>query len=174
MKSIAAGPLRLNLEFAHGRSGFQPTVENLPKGRHGSGEIFGGFFAVDCLVTKYKQKSAGKSASEKQKICQCKTPPRNPSVTPKNPPQNPPTNPPVKPPSTCRLLSIEQACSWRRLQSIDSGTLFGRLLGMVEAPMLKCTCHPSVAANWRDKVCCATLPDNTFCQSVRSEKTAEK
>ena len=27
----------LNLEFAHGRSGVQPTVENLPKDRHGSG-----------------------------------------------------------------------------------------------------------------------------------------
>ena len=27
----------LKLEFAHGRSGAQPTVENLPKDRHGSG-----------------------------------------------------------------------------------------------------------------------------------------
>ena len=34
----------LNLEFAHGRSRFQPTVENLPKGRHGSGGFCGGFF----------------------------------------------------------------------------------------------------------------------------------
>ena len=33
----------LNLEFAHGRSGFQPTVKNLPKGRHGSGGFFGSF-----------------------------------------------------------------------------------------------------------------------------------
>ena len=33
----------LNLEFAHGRFGVQPTVENLPKDRHGSGGFCGGF-----------------------------------------------------------------------------------------------------------------------------------
>ena len=32
------------LEFAHGRSGVQPTVENLPEDRHGSGGFCGGFF----------------------------------------------------------------------------------------------------------------------------------
>ena len=31
-----------------------------------------------------------------------------------------------------RLFSIEKACFWRRLQSMDSGTLFGCLLRMVE------------------------------------------
>ena len=33
----------LGLEFAHGRFGFQPTVEDLPEGRHGRGGFFGGF-----------------------------------------------------------------------------------------------------------------------------------
>ena len=63
-----------------------------------------------------------------------------------------------------RFFSIEKDCSWRRLQSMDSGTLFGCLLGMVEAPMLKCTCNPSAAAGGMDKVCCAPFPDNTFSQ----------
>ena len=40
---------------------------------------------------------------------------------------------------------------------MDSGTLFGCLLGMVEAPMLKCICNPSAAAGGRDKVCCTTF-----------------
>ena len=35
---------------------------------------------------------------------------------------------------------------------MDSETLFGCLLGMVEAPMLKSTCNPSAAAGGRDKV----------------------
>ena len=30
----------LNLEFAHGQLGVQPTVENRPKDRHGSGGFF--------------------------------------------------------------------------------------------------------------------------------------
>ena len=33
----------LNLEFAHGRPGVQPTVENLPKDRRGSRGFCGGF-----------------------------------------------------------------------------------------------------------------------------------
>ena len=33
----------LNLEFAHGQSGSQPTVENLPKGCHQSAEFSVGF-----------------------------------------------------------------------------------------------------------------------------------
>ena len=32
----------LNLEFAHSLSGVQPTAENLPKDRHGSGGFCGG------------------------------------------------------------------------------------------------------------------------------------
>ena len=41
----------LNLEFGHGRPGVQPTVENRPKDRHGSGGFFcgfcGGFFGCN-------------------------------------------------------------------------------------------------------------------------------
>ena len=60
----------LNLEFAHGWSGFQPTVENLPRGRHGSGgfsvDFCGGFFG---------------------RKMQTKNPPKNPPAeNKKNPP----------------------------------------------------------------------------------------
>ena len=134
----------LNLESAHGRSGVQPTVENLPKDRHASGGFCGGF-----LVAKYKKEKSQKKPLENPPAETKQTagarPPRNPPARPKNPPQNLPTNPPVKPPSTRRVFSIENDGSWRRLPSMDSGTLFGCLLGMVEAPMLKCTCNLSVA-----------------------------
>ena len=73
------------------------------------------------------------------------------------------------------LFSIEKACSWRRLQSMGSGTLFGCLLGMVEAPTLKCTCNPSTAAAaGRDKVCCAPFQTTLLVKNVRFEKMAQK
>ena len=53
---------------------------------------------------------------------------------------------------------------------MDSGTLFNYLLGMVEAPMLKCTCNPSVAAGGMDKVCCAPFQTTLLVKSVRFEK----
>ena len=56
----------LNLEFAHGQSGVQPTVENLPKDRHGSGGFCGGFF--------WSQNAEEKSAEKiRRKIRQPKT-----------------------------------------------------------------------------------------------------
>ena len=64
----------LNLEFVHSRSGVQPTVENLPKGRHGSGGFCGGFF--------WSQNAKEKSAEKiRRKIRQPKT---------KNPPAHNP------------------------------------------------------------------------------------
>ena len=54
----------LNLEFAHGWSGVQPTVENLPKDRHGSGGFCSGIFAVDFLVAKCKRKIHRKNLPE--------------------------------------------------------------------------------------------------------------
>ena len=157
----------LNLEFAHCRSGFQPMVENLPKGRHGSGGFLGERWI--CLVTT--KTFAGRSASQKQKI---RWPP-----TPKNPPQNLPAC------QTCKwdwalqvhagLFSIEKKVfSWRRLQSMDSGTLFGCLQGMVEAPMLKCTRNPSAAAGGRDNLCCAPFQTTLLVKSVRFEETTQK
>ena len=163
----------LNLEFAHGRSRVQPTVENLPKD-HGSGGFCGGFFGRKIQKKNPPKKSTGKSASRTQKIRRRTTPPRNPPARPKNPPQNLPTNPPVKPPSTRQVFSIEEDCSWRHLQSMDSGTLFGYLLGIVEAPMLKCTCNPSAAAGGMDKICCAPFQTTLLVKSVRFEKTAQK
>ena len=144
----------LNLEFAHGRSGFQPTVENLPKEKSAE--------KIHRKIRQSKQKTAGTR------------PPRNPPAKPKNLPQNLPTNPPVKPPSTRRVFSIEKVCSWRRLQSMDSGTLFGCLLGMVEVSMLKRTCNPSAAAGGMDKVCCAPFQTTRLVKSVPFEKTAQK
>ena len=166
----------LNLEFAHGRSGFQPTWKIFQKAAMEVVDFSVDF--LDFLVAKYKRKIhrkiRRKSASRKQKIRR-RTTPRNPPARPKNPPQNLPTNPPVKPPSThAGFFSIEKVCSWRRLQSMDSGTLFGCLLGMVEAPMLKCTCNPSAAAGGMDKVCCAPFQTTLLVKSVRFEKMAPK
>ena len=101
-------------------------------------------------------------------------PPENPPARPQNQPQNLPTNPHVKPPSTRRVFSIDKDCSWRRLQSVDSRTLFCCLLSMVEVPMLKCTCNPSAVAGGMDKVCCAPFQTTLLVESVRFEKTAQK
>ena len=130
-------------------------------------------FAVDFLVAKCAEKIRRKICRVKTKNRRHTTPP-NPQARPKTAPQNLPTNPPVKPPSTRRAFSIEKACFWRRLQSMHSGTLFGCLVGMVEAPMLKCTCNPSAAAGGRDKVCCARFHTTLLVKSVRLEKTAQK
>ena len=69
----------LNLEFAHGRSGLQPTVENLPKGHHGSGGFFGGFLRW-IFGHKMQRKIRRKKSPENQ------------------------SNPPVKPPSARRVF----------------------------------------------------------------------
>ena len=67
----------LNLEFAHGRSGFQRTVENLPKGRHGSDGFFE-IFAVE-FCHKMQKENPPKKSTE------------NPPAETKNPPaHNPP------------------------------------------------------------------------------------
>ena len=135
-------------------------------------------FAVDFFGRKMQKKnppkkSAGKSASRKQKIRRRTTPPKSASQAQKSAAK--PTNK-----SACQTskytpgFSIEKDCSWRRLQSMDSGTLFGCLLGMVEAPMLKCTCNPSAAAGGMDKVCCAPFQTTLLVKSVRFEKTAQK
>ena len=133
-------------------------------------------FCGGFLVAKYERKisppkSTGKSASRKQKI-------RRRTKT-KNPPAHDPPKLHQPGPKIRRktyqqirlsnlevhavLFSIEKVCSWRRLQSMDSGTLFGCLLGMVEAPMLKRICNPSATAGGRDKVCCAPF-QTFFCQ----------
>ena len=56
----------LNLQFAQGRPGFQPTVENLSKGRHGSGGFFGGFW-VRKMQKKNPPKNSGKIRQPKTK-----------------------------------------------------------------------------------------------------------
>ena len=51
---------------------------------------------------------------------------------------------------------------------MDSGTLFGCFLDMVEAPMLECTCKPSAAAGGMHKTCCSPFPkDPTILKTLR-------
>ena len=75
--------IQRRLEFAHSRSGFQPTVENLPKGCHGSGRCFGGclqWISWSHIQKKNPpKKSARKSASQKQKIRRRTIPPKSTS-----------------------------------------------------------------------------------------------
>ena len=125
------------------------------------------------LVAKYKRKIRRKN------------PPENPPAENKKsagarPPQNPPARPKIhrKTYQQIRLstskytpgFSIEKDWSWRRLQSMDSGTLFGCLLDMVQAPMLKFICKPSAAAGGMDNVCCAPFQTTLSVKSVRFEK----
>ena len=151
----------LNLEFAHGRSGVQPTVENLPKDRHGSGG-FCRIFAVDFGSRNAKKKSAGKIRQPKSKNPPAHDPPEirqpGPKIRRKTYQQIRLSNLQVH----AGLFSIEKDCFWRLLQSMDSGTLFGCLLGMVEAPMLKCTCNPSAAAGGMDRGLLRTLARQHF------------
>ena len=136
-------------------------------------DFCGGFFWSQNTKKNSPKKSAENPPAENKESAGAR-PPRNPPVIPKKPPQNLPANPPVKPPNTHRVLSIKKDWSWRRLQSVDSGTLFGCLLDMVEAPMLKCTCKPSAAAGGMDKVCCAPFQTTLSVKSVCFEKTAQK
>ena len=69
----------LNLEFAHGRPGVQPTVEDLPKDRHGSGGFFDGllrwiFWSQNAKENPLKR-SAGKIRQPKTKKVRRRTTP---------------------------------------------------------------------------------------------------
>ena len=83
-------------------------------------DFCGGFF-----WPQIAEKSAGKSASRKQTK------------------KSSGTRLPRKSPARPKNLTNK---STRHLQSMDFGTLFGCVLGMVEAPMLKCTCNLSADA----------------------------
>ena len=141
-------------------------------------DFCGGFFGRKMQKKNPPKKSAGKI---RRKIRQPKT--KNPAAH--DPPEirHPGAKSAAKPTnkSACQtskytpgFFSMEKVCSWRSLQSKDSGTLFGCLLVMVEAPMLKCTCNPSADAGGRGKVCCAPFQTTLLVKSVRFEKTAQK
>ena len=156
----------LILEFAHGRSGFQGVSLRWNFFPKAALPWQWWIFAVDFVGHKMQKKnppkkSARKSANEKS--AGARPPPKSTSQAQKSAAK--PTNKSACQTSKYRpgFFLIAKACSWRRLQSMDSGTLFGCFLGMVEAPMLKCTCNPSAAAGGRDKVCCAPF-QNTFGQ----------
>ena len=111
-----------------------------------------------CFDTKYKgkstEKSAGEAASRKQKIHRCDDPEIHqpcPNIRHKNFQQIRLSNLQVH----ARHFFIEKFCSWGRFQRTDSRTLFGCVLLIVEATMLKRTCNPLAAVGGRDKVCCA-------------------
>ena len=124
----------LNLEFAHGRSG----VQRWKICQKTAMEVV--IYAVDffgCQNAKFlKRKSAKQNPpenppAENKQSAGPRPPPRSASQAPKS---AKPTNQ-----SDCRtskytpvFFSIEKDCSWRRLQDMDSGTLLGCLLGMVE------------------------------------------
>ena len=81
----------LNLEFAHGRSGFslwwkigQKTAMEVVDF---AVDFCGGFFWSQNTKEKSPKKSTGKPASRKQKVRR-RTTPRNPPANPKIPPQN--------------------------------------------------------------------------------------
>ena len=134
-------------------------------------DFCGGFDKMQNKISR--KKPPENPPAENKKSAGARPPPKSTSQAPKSAAK--PTNK-----SACQTskytpgFSIEKACSWRRLQSMDSGTLFGCLLGMVEAPMLKCTCNPSAAAGGRDKVCCAPFQTTLLVKSVRFEKTTQK
>ena len=98
-------------------------------------------FLVDFLrwITKEKsaKKSIGKSASWKQKIRRRTPPPKSTSQAQKSAVK--PTNKSACQTSKYTLGFFDwEGLLWRRLQSTDSGTLVGCLLGMFEGPRLPC------------------------------------
>ena len=88
------------------------------------------------------KKSAGNPPAEK-KNPPAHDPPEIHQPGPKISRKNLPTNLPVNLQVHAGSFSIK-AYSGRRLQSMDSGTLFGCLLGMVEAPMLNALVIPQL------------------------------
>ena len=132
--------------------------------------IFRWIFAVDISGRTIQKillkKSARKSASRKHKIRRRTTPPKSTSQAPKSAAK--PTNRSAC--QTSKYTPFFLIEPWRRLQSMDSGTLFGCLLGMVEAPMLEWTCNPSAAASGRDKVGCTPFQTTLSVKNVHFEK----
>ena len=96
----------LNLEFAHGRSEVQPTLDNLPKDRHGSGGFCGGFFWSQNAKEKSTEKIRRKIRQQKTKNPPAHDPPEIRQPGPKIRRTKPTNNPPVKPPST-RWVSFD-------------------------------------------------------------------
>ena len=159
----------LNLEFAHGRYGGKSAKRPPWKWW-----ILRWMFLVTKCKRKIRRKKPPENRQPKTKNPPVHDPPEIRQPGPQSRRKNLPTNPHVKPPSKHRVFLIEKDCSWRRLQSMDSGTLFGCLLGMVEAPMLKFTCNPSAAAGGMDKVCCTPFQTTLLVKSVRFEKRPKK
>ena len=161
----------LNSEFAHGRSGFQPTVENLPKYHHGSGGFFGGFWRWIVLVANSRvqkqnppKKSAGKSTSQKHKIPLAHDPPEIRQPGPKIRRKTYQKIPPVKPPSTPRAFF--------QLRRFALGGVFR---AWILGHSLAASGHglgSHAEMHLQSRSCCwweghgllRTLPDNTFSQ----------
>ena len=157
----------LNLEFAHGRSGVQPTVENLPKDRHGSGGFFGGFLRRIFWPQNAKEKSAEKI---RRKIRQPKT--KNPPAH--NPPEIRQPGPKIrrKTYQQIRLSNLQVHAGFFRLRRIALGGVFR---AWILGHSLAASGHgrgshaemhlQSLSCCWWDgQGLLRTLPDNSFSQ----------
>ena len=167
----------LNLEFAHSGSGFQPMVENLPKGRHGSGGFFGGFlqwiFWSQNAKEKSAKKSAAKSASRKQKVRRRTTPPKSTSQAQKST---------AKPTSKSICQTSRYTPGFFRLRRLALGGVsehgFWDTLWLpswhgrgsqAEMHLQSLSC-----CWWEGQVCCTPFQTTPLVKNVRFEKTAQK
>ena len=112
---ISGGVPVLNLEFAHGRSGVQPTVEKYLKDLHRSGGFCGGFLRWIFFVAKYKRKI-------RQKIRQPKT--KNPPAH--DPPKTRQPGPKIRSKTyqQIRLSNLQVHARFFRLSRIAHGGVF--------------------------------------------------
>ena len=135
-------------------------------------DFCGGLFRSQNTKENPPKKSARKAVIRKQKSAGTQ-PLQSPPAGPKSPPQNLPINPVVKPPSARRVF-----CDSEGLLAPGGSSehgfwdTFGYPLDMVEAPVLKCACDPSVAGG-RGKSRCAPSQTLLLVRGACSEKMAQ-
>ena len=105
----------LNLEFAHGRSGVQPTVENLPKDRHGSGGFLRWIFWSQNTKEKSTEKIRRKIRQPKTKNPPAHDPPKSASQAQKSA---------AKPTNKSSLSNLQVHAGFFRLRRIALGGVF--------------------------------------------------
>ena len=145
---------------------FQPTLENLPKGRHGSGGFFVGFLRF-VVTTK---KSARKSASQKQKIRRRPTPPKSTSQA-QNSSAKPTKKSVCQPPSQTGCFKCAPGffdCEEGLLLKASSGHRFWDTLwrpsGHGRDSHAEMHLQSLCCCWWEGHALLRTLPDNTFSQ----------
>ena len=165
----------LKLEFAHGRSGFQLLVENLPKGCDRGGGFFGRFLLWMFWSQYAKEISAEKICRKirqpkKRKICRRTTPPKSASQAQKSAAK--PTN---KQTSKCTPGFV----ALRRLTfgGVFRAWILGHSLAAFWAWSRLCLgSHAEIhlqslsSAGGRDKVCCTPFQATLLVKSMRLRK----